>query len=160
MDYSLKIHEELAQLQTLEKQQTKAQLRDYVRFLRVLKSGDCTTQAQAAQQVNLSLRQAQRLWQAYQTQGLASLLTARKATYFGKLSTTQISHLRRFLLDDQAQTLADIQAYLKGSLGVEYTIGGVFDLCKRLKIKAKTGRPVHAHQAPGAREAYKKSFPT
>lgn len=160
MDYSLKISEELTQLQTLEKQQTKAHLRDYVRFLRLLKSGHCTTQTQAAQQINLSLRQAQRLWQAYQKQGLASLLQPRKATYFGKLSTTQISHLRRFLLDDQAQTLADVQAYLAGSLGVEYTIGGVFDLCNRLKIKAKTGRPVHAHQAPGAVETYKKSLPT
>lgn len=160
MDYSLKISEELTQLQTLEKQQTKAHLRDYVRFLRLLKSGHCTTQAQAAQQINLSLRQAQRLWQAYQKQGLAALLRPRKATYFGKLSTTQISHLRRFLLDDQAQTLADIQAYLAGRLGVEYTIGGVFDLCNRLKIKAKTGRPVHAHQAPGAVEAYKKNLPT
>lgn len=160
MNYSLKISEELTQLQTLEKQQTKAHLRDYVRFLRLLKSGDCTTQVQAAHQINLSLRQAQRLWQVYQKRGLAALLQPRKATYFGKLSTTQISHLRRFLLDDQAQTLADIQAYLAGSLGVEYTIGGVFDLCNRLKIKAKTGRPVHAHQAPGAVEAYKKSLLT
>jgi transposase len=160
MDYALRIKESLTELQTLEKQQTKAQWRDYVRFLRLLKSGQATTQAQAAQQINLSLRQAQRLWKAYQQQGLASLLVPRKATYFGKLSTTQISHLRRFLLDDQAQTLADIQAYLVGSLGIEYTIGGVFDLCKRLKIKAKTGRPVHAHQAPGAVEAYKKSLRT
>lgn len=117
MDNSLKIKESLTELQTLEKQQAKAQSRDYVRFLRVLKSGHCTTQVQAAQQINLSLRQAQRLWNAYQKQGLASLLQPRKATYFGKLLTTQISHLRRFLLDDQAQALADIQAYLKGSLG-------------------------------------------
>jgi transposase len=158
MDYTLKINEEVAELKIMEKQQTKAHLRDYVRFLRLLKSGDCLTQALAAQQINLSLRQAQRLWKTYQKLGLASLLEPRKATYFGKLSTTQISHLRRYLLDDQAQTLADIQAYLAGSLGVEYTIGGVFDLCKRLKIKAKTGRPVHAHQVPGAVELYKKNL--
>ena len=69
-----------------------------------------------------------------------------------------MSHLRRFLLDDQAQTLADIRTYLLDRLNVSYTIGGVFDLCKRLKIKAKTGRPVHAHQPPGAVEAYKKNL--
>jgi len=39
----------------------------------------------------------------------------------------QISHLRQFLLDDQAQTLADIQAYLLRNLGVDYTIGGISD---------------------------------
>ena len=66
--------------------------------------------------------------------------------------------MRRFLLDDQAQTLADIQTYLKDRLGVSYTIGGLSDLCKRLKIKLKTGRPVHVHQPPGAIEEYKKNL--
>ncbi|WP_461098324.1 helix-turn-helix domain-containing protein [Spirosoma luteolum] len=45
---------------------------------------------------------------------------------------------------------------MAGSLGVVYTIGGVHDLCKRLGIKKKTGRPVHSHQRPGAIEEYKK----
>lgn len=160
MNYTTKIKEGPDLLQTTEKQQNKAQFRDHVRFLRLLKSGECSTQAAAAQQVNLSLRQAQRVWKTYQQKGIEGLLQPRKPTYLGKLSTTQISHLRRFLLDDQAQTLADIQAYLAGSLGVEYTIGGVFDLCKRLKIKSKTGRPVHIEQEPGAVEAFKKSSPT
>lgn len=67
-----------------------------------------------------------------------------------------MSRLGQFLLDDQAQTLADIQAYLAGSLGVEYTIGGLSDLCKRLNIKRKTGRPVNVRQPPGAIEFFKK----
>jgi hypothetical protein len=37
-------------------------------------------------------------------------------------------------MDDQAETLADIQTYLQNNLGVNYTIGGLSDLCKRLKI--------------------------
>lgn len=156
MNYVDKITQELAVLQTAEKQQTKAQLRDYVRFLRLLKSGECTTQIQAANQVNLSLRQAQRLWKRYHHQGFEALIEDRQSTYIGKLSTTQISRLRQFLLDDQAQTLADIQAYLVGSLGVNYTIGGVSDLCKRLKIKRKTGRPVNLRQQPGAIAFFKK----
>ncbi len=156
MNYVDKITQELALLQTAEKQQTKAQLRDYVRFLRLLKSGECTTQTQAANQVNLSLRQAQRLWKRYHQEGFEALIKDRQATYMGKLSTTQISRLRQFLLDDQAQTLADIQAYLAGRLGVNYTIGGVSDLCKRLKIKRKTGRPVNLRQQPGAIAFFKK----
>lgn len=158
MNYLILIKEDLANLQLLEKQQTNAQFRDYVRFLRLLKAGEETTQIGAAKQVNLSLRQAQRVWKKYREQGLESLIKPRISTYIGKLSTTQMSHMRRFLLDDQAQTLADIQTYLQDRLAISYTIGGISDLCKRLKIKPKTGRPVHAHQPPGAVEDYKKNF--
>ncbi len=157
MNYFVLITEDLSVLQLLEKQQTDAQFRDYVRFLRLLKEGAAPTQAAAAKQVNLGLRQAQRLWKQYREQGLEALIRPRTSTYIGKLSTTQMSHLRRFLLDDEAQTLADIQTYLHDRLAVKYTIGGIFDLCKRLKIKLKTGRPVHVHQPPGAVEDYKKN---
>jgi transposase len=61
-------------------------------------------------------------------------------------------------LDDQAQTLADIQAYLSNNLGVEYTISGISDLCNRLNIKLKTGRPVNVRQQPGAVQAFKKNL--
>jgi transposase len=157
MDYSTKVSESVADLQRLEKQQTKAAHRDRLRFIRLLKDQTATTQQQAAQMVNLSLRQAQRLWKTYQLNGIQALTPTRKAAYVGKLSFVQITHLRQFLLDDQAQTLADIQAYLLGSHGVSYTIGGVHDLCKRLKIKPKTGRPVYYQQAPGAGETFKKN---
>lgn len=158
MNYAALITEDLAVLQSTEKGQTDARFRDYVRFLRLLKAGEAKTQEQAARQVNLSLRQAQRVWKQYREQGLEDLLTPHTSTYIGKLSTTQMSHMRRFLLDDQAQTLADIQTYLQDRLNVSYTIGGIFDLCKRLKIKLKTGRPVHVHQPPGAVEEYKKNL--
>jgi len=158
MNYALKVQEDLLILQTTEKKQTKAQYRDYVRFLRLLKSGEAKTQEQAAKAVNLTLRQGQRIWKNYQLNGLQKLITPTQSTYIGKLSTTQMSHLRRFLMDDQASTLTDIKNYLSGSLGIEYTIGGVFDLCQRLNIKAKTGRPVHAHQPEGVVEAYKKNL--
>lgn len=110
MNYTTTVKESLAELQALEKQQIKGQQRDYVRFLRLLKSGECSSQAKAARQVNLSLRQAQRVWKNYQQYGLEGLLENKKQGYFGKLSFVQISHLRRYLLDDQAYTLADIQA--------------------------------------------------
>ena len=156
VNYAALITEELAVLQSTEKGQTDARFRDCVRFLPLLKAAEARTQEQAAKQVNLSLRQAQRVWKHYREQGLEALITPHTSTYIGKLSTTQMSHMRRFLLDDQAQTLADIQTYRQDRLNVSYTIGGIFDLCKRLKIKLKTGRPVHVHQPPGAVEEYKK----
>ena len=53
--------------------------------------------------------------------------------------------------------LEHIRAYLTGKLGVNYSISGVATLCKRLKIKLKTGRPVNVRQVPGAVEEFKKN---
>ncbi|MVM33839.1 helix-turn-helix domain-containing protein [Spirosoma sp. HMF4905] len=77
MNYADEIIQDLSYLKLLEKQQTKAQLRDYVQFLRLLKAGECPTQEAAANQVNLSLRQAQRLWRRYRQDGLDSLIQTR-----------------------------------------------------------------------------------
>ena len=88
MNYAALITEDLALLQSTEKEQTDARFRDYVRFLRLLKAGEVPTQSLAAKQVNLSLRQAQRIWKQYREQGLEALLTPHTSTYIGKLSTT------------------------------------------------------------------------
>lgn len=160
MNYADKITQNLADLVALEKQQTNARLRDYVRCLRLLKAGLAHTQQQAADQLNLSLRQVQRLWQRYQQDGLPKLIESKYVPYWGKLSATQISQLRAFLFTDPAQTLANIQTFLADSFAIHYTIGGVSDLCKRLKIKHKSGRPVNIRQQPGALETFKKSLRT
>lgn len=134
MDYGLKIIEAPELLLETEKKCSLAIVRDRVRFIRLLKSGEAKTQSAAGSAIGLSERQAQRLWRVYQQEGLAGLLKKPAWGYWGKLSSVQITHLRQFLLDDQAQTLADIQAYLLENLGVEYSIGGISDLCKRLNI--------------------------
>ena len=156
MDYAAKITQTVDELQQLEKQQTNVANRDYVRFIRRLKDKQANSQKQAAQRINLGVRQGQRIWAKYLSQGIDALIQVRSQPYIGKLSFTQISHLRHFLQDDQAQSLADVQAYLAGSHGLSYTIGGVSTVCKRLKIKKKTGRPVHIRQTPNAVENYKK----
>ena len=158
MDYASKIKEDIEILLEFEKKCSLALLRDRVRFIRLLKTAEAGTQAAAGKVIGLSERQAQRLWRVYQQEGLAGLLKKPAWGYWGKLSSIQISHLRQFLLDDQAQTLADIQAYLSNNLGVEYTISGISNLCNRLNIKLKTGRPVNVRQQPGAVQAFKKNL--
>ena len=157
MNYDTKIHESIDYLLEQERKSSLALVGDRVRFIRLLKSGEAKTQSTAGQVIGLCERQSQRLWRIYQQEGLAGLQTKPAWGYWGKLSSIQIRQLRQFLLDDQAETLADIQAYLKKNLGVSYTIGGVSDLCKRLKIKLKTGRPVNVRQQPGAVEGFKKN---
>lgn len=156
MNYGVKIHEELEFLFQAEKQRRCALDRDRIRFLRLLKSGQATTQAAAGAAIGLGQRQAQRLWKIYQQAGFQALMSQPARRGWGKLSSFQISQLRNFLLADQAQTLADIQAYLRTSFEVVYSIGGLSHLCKRLKIKQKTGRPVNVRQQPGAITFFKK----
>jgi transposase len=160
MDYSAKITQSVEELQQLEKQQTKPLNRDYVRFIRLLKSKQATTQKQAAELVNLQLRQGQRIFKKYLDQGIEALIKPRQSPYMGKMSFTQIGQLQRFAQDDHAAQLADIQDYLSQNQGINYTISGISKLCKRLKIKKKTGRPVHIHQQPGAIEDFKKKCPS
>ena len=158
MDYFEFIKESESDLLSLEKRETNAMRRDRIRFIRVLKSGNFRSQSAAGSSIGLGERQSQRLWSSYVKGGLSSLLSTYAERWWGKLSSVQISQLRSFLLSDQAQTLADIQAYLAGNLGVKYSISGVSDLCKRLKIKAKTGRPVNVRQKPGSVDDFKKNL--
>jgi transposase len=156
MNYADKIKEEIDFLLEAEKRRGNALNRDRARFLRLLKSGECNSQAAAGAAVGLCERHAQRLWHLYRKGGFEALMVGPSRRGWGKLSSQQISYLRQFLRDNQAQTLAHIQAYLAGSLGIQYTIGGVSDLCKRLKIKRKTGRPVNVRQQPGDVAFFKK----
>lgn len=157
MNYADKIKESADWLLESEKKRGSAIDRDRCRFLRLLKSGECKSQAAAGVAIGLCERHAQRLWQTYRQQGFEGLMHRPSRRGFGKLTAQQISHLRQFLHDDQAQTLEDIQAYLLGGLGVEYTIGGISDLCKRLKVKRKRRRPVNVRQKPGAVDLFKKA---
>jgi transposase len=159
MNYTDKIQESVEFLLEAERKRGSALDRDRARFLRLLRTGDCKSQATAGAAIGLCARHAQRLWQIYCREGFEGLMTKPSRRGFGKLTSQQISHLRQFLRDNQAQTLEHIQAYLSGSLGVQYTIGGVSELCKRLKIKRKSGRPVNVRQKPGAVELFKKTLP-
>ncbi|AEI50122.1 helix-turn-helix domain-containing protein [Runella slithyformis] len=156
MNYESKIIESAEFLLEQEHKSSLAIIRDRVRFIRLLKSGEAKTQSAAGKTIGLCERQSQRLWRIYQEKGLAGLQKKPAWGYWGKLSSTQIAHLRQFILDDRAETLADIQVYLQNHLGVSYTIGGVSDLCKRLKIKFRKGRPVNVRQQPGAIKDLKK----
>lgn len=160
MNYPVLITESVDQLKEIEKQQTLALQRDRVRFLKLLKTGQQKNQQQAGQAIGLGQRQAQRLWKTYRTGGLLALLPGKPRRGLGKLSSYHISQLRAFLLADRAQTLADIQTFLETEYAIYYTIGGLSDLCKRLKIKSKTGRPVNVRQQPGAVDEFKKNGPT
>jgi transposase len=158
MDYEKLIKESAQELLCLEQQQKQAILRDRVRFVRLLKTGQANTQTVAGEHIGLKQRQSQRLWHTYRQKGIEGLLAYPYQGTFGKLSTQQLSQLRTYLKTDSVDTLKQAQAYIQDAFGVGYTIGGISVLFQPLKIKLKTGRPTSIRQDQGERESFKKTF--
>lgn len=157
MKYDELIGEELEELRALEKKQKLVQFEKRIQFLIALKSGAAKTQKAAGSQVGWQVRQSQKIWQMYGERGLAGVLEKSDGRGFGKLSSVEISRLNEYLRQFGARSLAEIQAYVRDSFGVSYTIGGLSDLCVRLRIKLKTARPSNYAKAEAAVAAYKKT---
>lgn len=158
MNYEKLIVESVSELEVVEKKQDLARNMKRIQFLRFLKSGEAETQKEAGNKVGWKLRQAQKIWQIYQAEGLTAVLAKTDNRGFGKLSAVEISRLNVYLTEFGAKSLAEIKEYLHESCGVDYTIGGLSDLCIRLKIKLKTARPNNYRQNKAEVERYKKTL--
>jgi transposase len=160
MNYSIAITESPDYLQELMGKQKLTIHRDRLHYLYLLKTQSVKSQKGAGALIGLKERQSQNLWHLYKKGGLLLLLDLTRQTYFGKLSSTQLSLFRTYLKTDQANNLADMQAWLQNNLQANYTLGGISILCKRLKIKLKTGRPTNVRQDKEGLESFKKTFRT
>jgi transposase len=157
MKYDELINEELEELRVIEKKQKLVQFEKRVQFLICLKSGEAKTQKAAGGKVGWQVRQSQKIWQIYRERGVAGVLAKSKRRGFGKLSSVEISRLNEYLREFGARSLAEIQQYVRDSFGVNYTIGGLSDLCIRLRIKLKTARPSNYLKDERAVLTYKKT---
>jgi transposase len=157
LDYRKAIKESEEQLFALERKQTKALLRDRMRFLRLLKSGICSTQAQAGAQIGLSLRGSQKLWNKYRIQGLKGLLCYPYKGKKEKLSEEQKQQLEEQLCKDQSQSLEQVCQYVEKQSGVHYSLSGMHYVLQRLKVKKKTGRPVYYNKDVKGAQDFKKN---
>lgn len=159
IDYQQVISEEVDDLKKIEKQQKEARLRDRVRFIRYLKEGKTTSQPQAGEMVGLKRRRSQQIWQQYRQDGLSALLSTPYKGSWGKLDSQQQARLLQRLDQDDVFTQQQIIDWLQAEMGITYTQGGVSDLLTRLKIKAKTGRPVNVRKNEAGEQAFKKTLP-
>jgi len=159
ISYQQMITESAKQLFKWEQQQGKAYLRDRMRFLRLLKTGQCTSQAQAGALLGHSQRSSQRLWKRYREGGIKALLTY---PYQGKpcrLSNKQKEQLRCYLTHDGVQFLHEAGSYIAARFGVGYSTSGVCKLFRRMKVKKKTGRPSNYRKDEKGARRFKKSLP-
>jgi transposase len=156
LDYPKAIKESEQQLFALERHQTKALLRDRMRFLRLLKSGECTSQAQAGRAIGLKLRASEKLWRKYREEGLQGLLVYPYAGRKEKIPEQVKQDLADELGKDQTQSLEQVQHFVEKQSGVHYTIPGIYYVLKRLKVKKKTGRPVYHDKDQAGEQRFKK----
>lgn len=157
MNYQLAITEEEGDLRNLERHTKHHKTRDRIRFLRFLKSGTATTQAQAGQLIGLQPRQSQRLWARYRREGLAGYLENRCQGYAGQLAPAQQAQLEEHLRGDEVDSLKAACAYAERAFGVRYTVGGMSWRFRRYGVKLKTGRPHNPKQKEAEVEAFKKN---
>ena len=146
LDYRKAIRETEGQLSELERHQRHALLRDRMRFLRLLKSGECPSQAKAGKYIGLKLRASEKLWQKYRREGLKGLLTYPYKGSKGKLSEEQQHQLEEELCKDKTQNRQQARDYVEKKFKVCYTTRGIGYVFQRLKVKKKTGRPVHENK--------------
>ena len=156
LDYRKQIKETESKLLNLERKQSHALLRDRMRFLRLLKTGECSSQAKAGQMICLSVIGAEKLWKKYRSIGLEGLLDYPFKGRKQKLD----DHSKQALIDelgkDSTQSLQQACAFVEEHSGVHYTLSGMHHALKRLKIKKKTGRPVHYQKDERGEKRFKK----
>jgi transposase len=159
MNYAELIAEAEAELTALENKQKLVQFQKRIRFLRLLKTGAAKTQAAAGEMVGWKLRQAQKIWQLYRTGGVEEALRRNQNWHQGKLSAVERTQLSEHLsVSNGAMSLAAIRHHIQSTFGVDYTIGGISDLCGRLKIKLKTARPANVLKDEEQAGEYKKTL--
>ncbi len=158
LDYRRAIKESEGKLFELERHQSKALLRDRIRFLRLLKSGECSSQAKAGKQIALKRRASERLWSKYRSAGIGGMLAYPYKGSKGKLSEAQKQQLHEELCNDQIQSLQQGCAYVERNFGVRYTAGGIRYVFGQLKVKKKTGRPIHVHKDVQGEKNFKKKI--
>ena len=156
LDYRKAIKEGERRLFALERSQTKALLRDRMRFLRLLKSGECTSQAQAGRQIGLKLRASEKLWRKYREQGIKGLLTYPYRGQSEKIPEQVKQELKAELSKDRVRSLQQVQHFIEEKGGVHYTIPGIHYILERLQVKKKTGRPVYQHKDQEGEQRFKK----
>jgi len=158
LSYKERIKESTIDLKKIEKEQTESTLRDRVRFLRLLKSGEAKTQKEASEKLGISERQGQRNWSKYKKIGLSGLIKPwNKGGGQIKLEEEKYEELKKDLLEKEIQFLHEAVEHVEEKYGKKYSVSGMHFVFKRIGIKKKTGRPVNIRQDKTKLKQFKKN---
>lgn len=158
LDYPNEISEEQETLEGLYRRQTRTLPRRRLRFLILLKSGQCTSQGQAGVLIGIKQRAAEKLWALYRSRGVEGLLEKPHSGRSHKLQPHMHQALEEELDRDGIQTLQGACEFVRQRFGITLHLSTMGQYFKRRGIKKKTGRPAHIHKDEAGLERFKKKF--
>ena len=98
-------------------------------------------------------------WAAWYRAGGVPAVTVPRAGGQGqpaRLSPGQQEEVAEQVATGRFRTAGEIRDWIAAEYGVEYTVGGVYDLLERLRCRPKVPRPLHAKADPAEQERWKK----
>src|SRR5271165_4369685 len=160
--YAEAIVESDAELEQAEHEHRGQKESVHVRVLRLLKSGQARTIAEAARLVGYSVPQVTRWWERYRTGGLAAVLQA--PVYSGRpprITPEALERLKAAMEQGQVCTIAQARTFVATQDQIMYpSISGMAKVLVRHHIRKKTGRRRHRKASPERQEAFKKTSPS
>lgn len=159
-DYEKVIKESASELATLEAKHRNSVIGTRLRLLRLLKTNEATSVEQAARLVHYSRRQAQRWLGRYYQAGLAALLEPANQPTGAPERMTEAAWraLDEALRRGEIATYGQAREFLAEHGVIYKDDSSVLKLCKRHKIKAKTGRPRHEKADSEGQNEFKKTL--
>lgn len=152
------IRESVDELSALEKEHRNTRLAPRVQLLRLLKSGEKRSLAQAAKTVGYSHQQAERWWRFYKEEGISALLAIQP--WGGReeyMTLAAWAGLRERLEAGHLPTLEDVRRYRQEEWQVAYRkVSSISSLFQRHGIRKKTGRRRHRKADAASQAAFKK----
>ncbi len=158
LDYNKEIKEKLPELQALYRRQSRSLARRRLRFLILLKSGECTAQGQAGAKIGIKQRASEKLWALYRSKGLSGLLEKPHSGQPAKLNKVAKEALEKQLNSDQIQTLKQACEFVRHNNGIALSQTAMFYYFKAQGIKKKTGRPTNVKKDVQGEKHFKKSL--
>jgi transposase len=156
--------EDLEQLCQFSRQQRNAKQRN--RYRAVLLALEGHEAPEIAQTLDRSRRFVQRWVYRYRDQGLDALGPQRQSGRPSKLpAAKQEAFKTRFLADPTAADsvcslrVKEARRILAQEFGVEYTLGGIYDLLHRLGLSCLVPRPRHPKNDPAQRQQWRDEAP-
>ncbi len=111
-----------------------------------------------AEAVGTHYRSVQR-WVGWYRAGGVAAVRAHRMGGTGQapfLSAAQQEEVATAVASGRFRTGEQIRGWIVARFGVEYTLGGLYSLLKRLRCRPKVPRPIHAQADPAAQAAWKR----
>jgi transposase len=156
LEYGVWIKETLEELRALQRRQSRSLAKRRLRFLIVLKSGECTSQAEAGRHIGIKERASEKLWKLYRTKGIATLLQRPRSGQPPKLDEQAKEALQRQLDSHGIQTLKQACDFVLRNNAIKVSWTAMHYYFQAMGIKKKTGRPTSVRKDVAGEKVFKK----